>query len=428
MFAPMSGDHSTSQSKTQHSAFFRQSGWMMIATIGGGALMWAVHFLSKKVPPGEYGLFVSVLALISCVPTMPLQMMFTQQAARAEAAGTPGQISYMLRLAFGVTLGLAALLCGVIYLAQGSIEQSLHLPNATELWLVVAILFFSVWLPILSGLLQGLQNFLWLGWTLILTAFGRFGVAAVLVLVLGWYSVGMLTGVLLGSLTGVVLGLWQTRPVWRRQPEAFVLRPVLAQVIPLLLGFGAVQFLFTADTLFVKAFFPADQTGFYGGAGTLARALLWVVQPLSQVMFPKLVHSATRKEKSNLLGLVLLGTLILAALGALSLTVLRHWVIRFVFTPEYEAVGASILPWYAWAIVPLALANVLANGVLAKGQFQVVPVLVLLGALYGVALYEWHGSLIQVLQIMGGFNLLLLAVCGWFTWRQPAPAAPVRPV
>src|SRR5437899_8594337 len=34
--------------------FFRQSGWLMIANIGGGVLMWAVHFLNKFIDTGEY--------------------------------------------------------------------------------------------------------------------------------------------------------------------------------------------------------------------------------------------------------------------------------------------------------------------------------------------------------------------------------------
>lgn len=402
--------------------FFRQSGWLMIATVLGGVFMWAVHFLSKGISPEDYGLFVSALAVMACVPILPLQMVLTQQAARAQAEGTDGQVSAMLRKLLWITVGLAALLAAGVAIGQGTLEQALHLPNATDLWLLVVILFFSVWLPILSGVLQGRQNFLWLGWVLILTAAGRFGGAAVLVLILGWRAGGMLTGVLLGAVTGVVICLAQSRAVWGRRPEPFPAGPMLAQVLPLLLGFGAVQFLFTADTLFVKAFFPPDETGYYGGAGTLARALLWAVQPLTQVMFPKLVQSSARKEKSNLMTQVLLCTLGIAVAGALGLIALRHPLIRLVFKPEFESVGAAVLPWYAAAIVPLALANVLANAVLARGEFRVVPALVGLGLGYGVTLYFCHASLVQVLQIMGAFNLLLLLACAWFH-RQSRPAA-----
>jgi O-antigen/teichoic acid export membrane protein len=168
----------------------------------------------------------------------------------------------------------------------------------------------------------------------------------------------------------------------------------------------------------VKAYFAEDESGFYIGAGTLSRALLWLVLPLATVMFPKIVHSAARSEKSNLLGLVLAGTGILAACGALGLTILGPWIIKFVFKESFVKVAAAVLPWYAWAMVPLSLANALVNNLLARSQFAIVPVLVLLAALYGFALTQFHDSLVTVLKTLGIFNLLLLAACAWFTWKS----------
>src|ERR1019366_4591565 len=97
--------------------------------------------------------------------------------------------------------------------------------------------------------------------------------------------------------------------------EPFNRRDFLSEVIPLLLGFAATQFLFCADTSFVDAYFGAEKTAPYGAAGTLSRALLWLVLPLAAVMFPKIVHNTAKSEKSNLLGLVLLGTAVLAVCG-----------------------------------------------------------------------------------------------------------------
>ena len=140
-------------------------------------------------------------------------------------------------------------------------------------------------------------------------------------------------------------------------------------------------------------------------------------------MFPKIVHSAAKAEKSNLLGMVLLGTGLLAAGGALGLTLLGPWIVKWVFQDSFVAVAVQVLPWYAWAMVPLSLANVLVNNLLARSQFRIVPVLVLLAAAYAFALTRFHASLVQVLQTLGIFNLLLLAACGWFTWRESRPNA-----
>jgi O-antigen/teichoic acid export membrane protein len=205
---------------------------------------------------------------------------------------------------------------------------------------------------------------------------------------------------------------------------------LLAQIIPLMLGFGAVQFFLTADTIFVKRYFPGDITGFYVSAGTLSRALLWLVLPLATVMFPKIVHSAAKSEENNLLGLVLLGTAILAAGGAAGLWLLGPWIVKLIYQDSYMQVALSVLPWYAWAMVPLALANVLINNLLARANFRIVPALAVLAAAYGVALAvvgRHAGNLANpqvglrmMLQTLGAFNLLLLAVCAGFTWGASA--------
>ena len=178
--------------------------------------------------------------------------------------------------------------------------------------------------------------------------------------------------------------------------------------------------------MFVRAFLP-DQTEYYFAAGTLSRALIWLVGPLTAVMFPKIVHSTARAEKSDLMGLTLLCTAVIAIAAVLGLWVLGPWVVRFVYKPAYVAATTSILPWYAAVMVPLSLGSVLVNNLLAKSEFRVVPALIVLAAAYGIALSFIHGSLLAVLQTLGVFNLLLLAVCVFFTWGPGKKAPRIAP-
>src|SRR5271165_5112275 len=83
-----------------HAVFFRQSGWLMIANIAGGALTWGVHFLSKSIPESEYAAFGTLLMVVACLPTMPLQMIFAQQSALALATWRTRQLSGLIRLAW----------------------------------------------------------------------------------------------------------------------------------------------------------------------------------------------------------------------------------------------------------------------------------------------------------------------------------------
>src|SRR6266481_949942 len=83
-----------------HAAFFRQSGWLMMATIFAGFMSLGVHFLNKLIPPAEYSKFGVLLMVVSCLPTIPLQMVFAQQSAAALAENRERQLAGMIRLAW----------------------------------------------------------------------------------------------------------------------------------------------------------------------------------------------------------------------------------------------------------------------------------------------------------------------------------------
>ncbi len=400
--------------------FFRQSGWLMIANIVGGILMWAVHLLAKKTGKDEYGLFITLLAAVMLVPAIPLQMVFAQQTAKALATGRERELAGMIRLICLGLLGLWGLACVAVFMLQGTILSFWGVRDPAAVWITMPILLMTLWAPVFMGVLQGEQSFLWLGWSMLSNGIGRVAAAAVAVLALHAGAVGMMVGVLIGTVVALAIAIWQTRRLWRLAPQAFDWASILRQVIPLLFGFIFVQFLFTGDTLFVKHYFTAGETGGYGAAGTLARALFWLVGPLATVMFPRIVHSSAKSEQTNIMGIVLVGTTVLAIGGATGLAVLGRWVVALVYNPSFVPVAGLVLPWYAAAMVPLALANVLVNNLLARSQFGVVPIIFLLGLAYAATMVyvnQVSHSLVAVLQTLGGFNFLLLGVCAWFTWR-----------
>jgi len=401
---------------SHHAAFFRQSGWLMVATMATGVLMLGIHFLSRKIPPSEYGVLITLFSVVNIVPTIPFQMVFAQQTAYALAMGDERRLRSTLRTAWLGTVLFWLVASAVTLCFQKQIVADWHLSNPIALWLLLLVILFSLLMPMFNGVMQGQQNFLWLGWANIFNGACRLTTAVAIVLVLAGWAAGIMTGVLLGLVTATVVGVWQTRSLWNGPGEPFDRRGFLRQVIPLLLGFVATQFLFSADTSFVDTYFGANRTAPYGAAGTLSRALLWLVLPLAQVMFPKIVHSTARSEKTNLLGLVLLGTVVLVASGMLGLWLLGPWVVKFVYPPEYLSATLAILPWYAGAMVPLSLANVLVNDLLARSRFQIVPFLVLLAMLYGLALTQYHDSFETVLKTLCIFNSACFAICAWFTW------------
>jgi hypothetical protein len=158
-------------------------------------------------------------------------------------------------------------------------------------------------------------------------------------------------------------------------------------------------------------------------AGTLSRALLWLVMPMASVMFPKLIQSRLKSEKNNLFGVVVVGTAVLSVCATLGLWLTGPLVVRIVAHSSDVAGTMALIPWYAGAMVPLAMANVLVNDLLARGRFMVVPFMVLLAVVYGFTLphmlNRFPGRIEIVLQTLGVFTFLLFLICACFAWVLP---------
>ena len=147
----------------------------MIANVGSGVMMYAVHLLNKKIPPEQYGIFGVLLAVAMFVPNMPLQMVFAQQTAQALATDRRRELAGMIRLAWLGTFGLFLLLALGVFIWQKDILTGWKITNPADLWITVFVVLFSLWLPMFWGVLQGQQNFFWLGWSNILQRRGPAG-------------------------------------------------------------------------------------------------------------------------------------------------------------------------------------------------------------------------------------------------------------
>lgn len=411
-------------------AFFRQSGWLMIATVVGGLLMLAVHTIAQRMPKAEYGVFTTLIQIVTLmgIPAAGLQSIFAQQAAESMNPGHERELSSVcrgvLRGIFFIWLSMAA----GVFVFHNQILAALKISNPVALWLTVLVGLVALWRPVLQGILQGRQNFPWLGGIMISEGAGRFGAVCVVVGLLGCYAAGAMLAVLLGMVAVMAVGGWLCRDCLRGEKLPMRWGPWLRRVVPLTLGMGVGIFMLAADMLFVQWFFPKEQTGYYAAAGMIGRALVYFTTPVAAVMFPKLARSKALGEKTNALALAL-GLTALAGAGAAVMCslfpALPLQVARY--SASYLEISAPLVPWFAWCMLPLTLAMVLLNSLMARSQFRAVPWLVLVAAGYGVTLYLRHETFIQVIQTLGCFAVLLLAVCVWFTYHGQPVESEITP-
>ena len=224
------------------------------------------------------------------------------------------------------------------------------------------------------------------------------------------------------------LGVWLIRRLLFAPRERMEWLPWLRRVVPLSLGIGSIQFMSNADVVYVQSVFSADKTPLYMPAAMIGLALVTFTTPLASVMFPKVVRSAALTQSTRALQQALGATGLLGAAAALACTVLPELPLRIIYLskPIYWA-AAPLVPWFTWCLLPLVLANVLLSNLLARERFAVVPWASLVAVGYGIALSALKPRLLHlgdltafrtVIQTLGGFSLLLLAVAVLFTWRE----------
>lgn len=423
--APDSEPHSDS-----HTTFFRQSGWLAVATAAGGVFMVATQMAAQKwMHTAEYTVWFALLRifLLLSIPSAGLQIIFAQQRAGAVTPAQHHQLARATRATLAATFLIWLLIAGVAFIGQATWLAQLKIVNPAALWATVMIGLASLWSPLVKGVLQGQQNFLGLGWVLILDGVGRF-FAIMVILVLGGQAAGGMTGALIGQGASLLLGAWFIRRLLWEPGEAMNWRPWLRSVVPLTLGIGAVQFMCSADVVFVQSVFSTDETKRYVPAAMIGLALITMTTPMAAVMFPKVVRSAALAQDTRAVRLALGATVLVGSLAVLACTLFPSLPLRIIYftKPEYWA-AAPLVPWYAWSLLPLVLANVLIANLLARERFAVVPLLVLVAVSYGGALALLKPLLLDVdtfrafktvVQTLGVFSLCLLGVAAVFTWAE----------
>lgn len=405
---------------TSPTTFFRQSGWMVFATTFAGGMFYAVHFFAgRNMPADEYGVFNALLQVLNqmAIPAIGLQTIFVQQAALAESEQRRMELAGAVRSLLRATFIFWLVMAAVVLVFQQRLLADYKISNPAALWATVALGLVSLWTPVMSGILQGRQDFLWFGMVPVVSAGSRLLLIAMILTFLGGWAAGAMVGVLMSMVVALGLGAWRTFPFWRGQCTSFAWKPWLKRVAPLTLGLGATQFMFTWDMIPVQRFL--EDTGLYGAAGMIGRALMFLIAPMTQVMFPKIVRSAARAERTDVLAQALGATALLAAGAALFCTLFPELPLRIVQGEKYLG-AAKLVPWFAWCILPLTVSSVLVNNLLARERYAAVPWLVAVAVAYGVALWmePFHSSHLRVIQTLGVFSLIFFTVCVWFTWQK----------
>ena len=402
---------------------------MVIATTMSGAFLVAVYPILGRLPSGELSIYVSLLRLFTLLGlgAAGLQIVMAQDAAAAVTKEENARLGRTVRSVTKLLLAIWLIMLLVCVPLRDQIVTTFKITNPVAVWVTMGLVLMQLALPLAQGLLQGVQNFAWLGWSIMLNGLARFVAIAVAVILLKGHSTAALVGALVGMAAAVFVGLWPVRSLFKGERGEFAWIDWLRRLVPLSAGVGAVLVVMNADMLFIQAHFETDQAKFYAAVAMVGVGLVTFTTPMASVMFPKLVSSVAKGQQSNSFALAISGTALLGIFGALVCTILPSLPLRILYfnKPEFW-VSAQLIPWFMWCMLPVPVANVLVADLLAKRRFEVVPWLVAVAFGYCWSINTYLGTVSKVdhfaafkgvIQRLGIFAILLLLVAAFFRRR-----------
>lgn len=430
------------------SRFFRQSLWMIAATLGGGAGMALVHGSVSKLGGAQvYFQFKSLLAIFYVVGAAQgaLWTLAARQTAMALTPETDEATRHRLRRIAGtVAWGMSAV--GVALIPGGPwLAAQLKLPSVLPLWITWGLILASLLAALQRGVLQGRQDFAGLGLMSIADGLGRFAAVVGILTWIGGGASGAIGGALMGTLVAMAAGFRALRPATDRPTDPTATQSPTDRVSTdrgtgfwsLFLGAAALQALGQLDNLFLQSAIPErwqQEVGSrYSPGAQIGFALSQFTVPLALVMFPKVARSAAGGDGHQAFRWTLLATATLGGLAALGCTALPWLPVKILLPGIPTELSAPLVPWFAWGMLAFTLANVFFSDRMAHGDFRFVPGALVLATIYGGSLWGFRETLLQgtpaeglerVVQRLVIFNVALLfwavAVSAPARLRRPA--------
>lgn len=389
--------------------------------------------MGRALIPDEYGILAALLNMMLVLST-PLDALRNAMAHFAARAHRANNAALARAIAQRWTLRIAALAIPasvLVWLLHARIAGFFHLATPAPILVIALFLIAFMLLPVLSGVLQGMQRFWLFGASLHGLSVVRLG--------LGWAFVSVFAATAfyavlangLAMLYGAVaagLGVWWiTRAAGPRVEATRGIGPYFLNAMFMLGSYGI---LMNCDVMLVRHFHP-EEAGSFAWAATIGRSVVFLPMPIAMAMFPKVISTGASSRSSRMIVLKALA-MVAGMIGVgVGICLILPWLpLRILYgitdpAPELLRLVRMVM----LAMCPLGISYLLLHFEMAQHRFGTVPWLIALAVAYigGVAL--WHDSVVNIVAVLGAVATASALVYLWALLRPgrtlaSAPAAP----
>jgi len=398
---------------------FRSSGLLFGAFMISSVFNYLFQIvLGRLLGPGQYGLLnalLSLLAVIS-VPISTLLMLVSSKTAEYKARNDRGAISGLFGQVTGRVLRVGIVGLVVFMLCSSLTTSYLKAPSTLPVILLGLAAFVSLLGPVNTAMLQGLQDYKWLGITMAIGGPVRLAFSALPVLAgfgISGAMVGLIaTGVFTWGITYIPLKKHLVAPAEGQGGGHLT----FARIMPVFTANLAFAAMTQADIVLANRYFLPHDAGVYASAAILGRAVMYIPGSIVLAMFPMVSESkALNKSGGHLLIKALLATSFFSGGGALLFYFFPAWTIGTFFGARYLE-AAPLLKYFGLAMLPMAFLLVFMNYFVAREKNVFAYIMAACAVIEIAAMHFYHAvpmDIIKALSAAGALALLAGIAAQW---------------
>ncbi len=371
--------------------------------VGGNMVVNAVNYayhliMGRVLGPVNYGVLASIfsiLYLISVVPSSASVSIVKFISSAKEDGEVYSTYNSLARFVF-ILAGITSL---IFMIFSPVVAKFLRIDNFLTVTMVSFVLFFSLITLVNQATSQGLLKFSGLVIPNLVSAVVKLGLGVALV-ILGWSVFGAIFAVVIGAAVSYFYSRWFIKKVLTdNNSESFDLKPFFKYSIPVLVQAFAFTSLFTMDLILVKHFLPEFEAGIYAALSTLGKIIFFAVTPIVGTMFPIVAGRRSRGESYEKVFLLSFAmTLAISILVVVFYWLFPNIAIGVLYGKAYLSAKADLV-WMGVFILFYTLSSLLVNFSLSLGKVWIVIFPVVIALIQIPALWFFHGSMLQVIQV-----------------------------
>jgi O-antigen/teichoic acid export membrane protein len=354
------------------------------------------HFLMArllgKVDYGTLAVLFSFIYIFS-IPSEAIQNIITSYVSKLNLNKEKGKIKYLFvkSISKGLFFSLIAFL--IFAIAAYFISNFLDIKFLLLVFTGILI-FFSILMPMIRGVLQGEKKFSKLGYSMIIEGVFKV-ILGISIFYLGWKVYGAIFAVIISVIISFIVGLLFIKDILKNEKKETKFEGIYNYSIPYFISIFVIVLMYSLDIVFAKRFFSPEEVGIYAVASMIGKMIFFGTFAISKSMLPLASEKHESGEKTSFLLKKSLKIVSLISIIALIIYLFfPKLIIRILFGSQYLE-ASNILFFIGLALTLLSFSNVILLYKLSTNKIKKPYILLIFVFIEIIGFIVFHSSLLE---------------------------------